>query len=237
MLGNFNVCVDGLRERTDVRVNKNLLLFAQAIGTITKTEQNGICDKAGNLLAAPSAQAALTDYVFDGLVGWQSFTQGEQTIFNGTIGGRQDSLGNGDSYIQQLELTYTFSQKLSRGTAIELIGRHRIRYERGDNLGPMGTAEAWVEGENYTGINIAPKWVFTQGFEYSTRDLAPSVQFLGVTYPAWLFLNVGGTYKFTKDSNIRLFAGQQRGGLKCISGVCRIFPPFEGVRMELTVRF
>lgn len=112
-----------------------------------------------------------------------------------------------------------------------------MRYEKGDNV-LSGVSKDWVEGENYTGINIAPKWVFTQGFEYSTRDLPPSTTFAGIKdYPAWLYLNVGGIYKFTKDSNLRLFVGQQRGGLKCISGVCRIFPPFEGARMELTVRF
>jgi hypothetical protein len=237
MLGNFNVCVDGLRARTDVRLNHQVLLFAQAIGSISKGEQNGVCDKGGNLTVPASAQPALTDYVFDGLVGWQTTTTNEDTIFNGTLGGRQDWLGTGDTYLWQLEATYTFSHKLTKRTAIELIGRHRVRFEHSDNVGPTGIGEPWVEGENYIGVNFAPKWVFSQGIEYSTRDTPPSVNFLGVTYPAWLFLNAGATYKFTKDSNLRLFAGQQRGGLKCISGVCRIFPPFEGLRMELTVRF
>ena len=59
----------------------------------------------------------------------------------------------------------------------------------------------------------------------------------GVDYPSWLYLSLGGIYKITKDSNIKLFVGQQRGGLKCISGVCRVFPPFEGARLELTLRF
>jgi hypothetical protein len=236
MLGSFNVCVDGLRIRNDLRINKHVLLYQQGIFTISKGEQNAKCDKNGNLSGA--GQAALTDYVFDGLLGWQTDFDHESTIFNGTIGGRQDYLGTGDTYIQQAELTYTFSHKLSKTTAIELIGRHRIRYERGDNLGPANSAEAWVEGENYTGFNIAPKWVFTQGFEYSTRDLPASTTFAGISnYPAWLYLSLGGVYKFTKESNLRLFVGQQRGGLKCISGVCRVFPPFEGARMELTVRF
>ena len=28
--------------------------------------------------------------------------------------------------------------------------------------------EYWHEGENYTALKLAPKWVFTQGFEYTT---------------------------------------------------------------------
>jgi len=240
MLGNFNVCVDGVRERTDVRLNKHLLLFGQAIFTLSKGEQGLTCDKNGNLTVPSSAQPAGTDYVADGLVGWQSDFRlaGRETIFNGTVGARQDYLGTGDTFIQQFELTYTFSHKLGPRTAIEFIGRHRVRYEKEDNVGPLGTAERWVEGEHYTGVNIAPKWIFTQGIEYSTRDLAQSTTFAGINgYPPWLYLNLGGTYKFTKDSNLRLFVGQQRGGLKCISGICRVFPAFEGARMELTVRF
>lgn len=36
---------------------------------------------------------------------------------------------------------------------------------------------------------------------------------------------------------LRLLGGQLRGGAKCINGLCRIFPPFAGVKLEATVRF
>ena len=35
---------------------------------------------------------------------------------------------------------------------------------------------------------------------------------------------------------IRVFVGGTRGGLKCISGVCRDFPAFTGGRLEVVVR-
>jgi hypothetical protein len=44
-------------------------------------------------------------------------------------------------------------------------------------------------------------------------------------------------YRFTQKSNIKVLVGEQRGGLKCVSGVCRVFPAFEGARAELTLRF
>jgi Family of unknown function (DUF6029) len=243
MLGTYNVCAIGGRMRTDWRVNKHLLFFAQGIWTTSKGEQNATCDatpNGGNIQnVVPSGQAALTDYVTDGVVGWQSDFDHERWILNGTVGARQDSLGTGDTFIQQpIEVTYTIARKLSKTVALEMIGRHRVRYERGDNVGANQQAEYWVEGENYLGLSIAPKWVFTQGFEYSTRDLPPSTRFAFIDgYPAWLYLSLGGVYKFTKNSNIKVFLGQQRGGLKCISGVCRIFPAFEGARAELTLRF
>ncbi len=238
MLGNFNVCVDGLRARLDWRVNDALLLFGQGIFSISKGEQNQTCDRGGNLPA--SAGPSAVDYVADGLLGEQYEFEGKRSHLYATIGVRQDSQG-GDglpTFIQQGEITYNFSKTLAKKIAIEFLGRHRVRYERGDNTGANGQAEYWVEGENYTGLSIAPKWIFTQGIEYTTRDLPANTTFAGISgYPAWLFLSLGGTYKFTKDSNIRIFVGQQRGGLKCISGVCRIFPAFEGARAELTLRF
>lgn len=36
---------------------------------------------------------------------------------------------------------------------------------------------------------------------------------------------------------VRGTAGSQRGGLKCIAGVCRWFPPFSGGRLEVVTRF
>lgn len=64
------------------------------------------------------------------------------------------------------------------------------------------------------------------GFEYTTYIGLP-------TY----YVNGGVLYRFTSDSNIRIYAGQNRGGLRCVSGICRVFPSFSGARVELTLRF
>lgn len=37
--------------------------------------------------------------------------------------------------------------------------------------------------------------------------------------------------------SLKVHYGSTRGGLRCISGVCRIFPPFEGFKTELALRF
>ena len=34
-----------------------------------------------------------------------------------------------------------------------------------------------------------------------------------------------------------LLLGSTRGGLRCVSGVCRVFPPFEGARLTAVLRF
>jgi hypothetical protein len=234
LLGNFNICADGGRVRTDIRMSKTLLLWFQGIYTYTKTEQNALCDQNGDIIGATGRQAdALSNRVFDLTSGLQwDFDKGRSRLI-AWLSGREDITGTGEDYLHQLEIDYTLTKYISKRSALELIGRHRVRYEDNANLGG-GAPHTWVEGENYTGINFAPRWVFSQGIEYSTRDL-PTTPW--PDYPPWLFLNVGLTYKFTKDSNLRALVGQQRGGLKCISGVCRIFPSFEGARVEVTVRF
>jgi hypothetical protein len=73
---------------------------------------------------------------------------------------------------------------------------------------------------------MAPKWVFTQGFEYTTMVGQPL-----------LYANGAVLYKFTSSSNVRVFVGEQRGAFRCASGICRFFPAFEGARAELTLRF
>jgi len=51
------------------------------------------------------------------------------------------------------------------------------------------------------------------------------------------FLSGEVVYRFRSDSLAKVIVGETRGGLRCAGGVCRIFPPFNGVRGELTLRF
>jgi hypothetical protein len=40
----------------------------------------------------------------------------------------------------------------------------------------------------------------------------------------------------TSASNLSLFVGQRRGAQRCVAGVCRVLPPFEGARLDFTLR-
>jgi len=44
-------------------------------------------------------------------------------------------------------------------------------------------------------------------------------------------------WRFTTASLVRAYVGQNRPALRCISGVCRQFPAFEGARLEAVVTF
>jgi hypothetical protein len=226
MFGNYNSCVDGGRLRTDVRVNKKVLVWAQGIYAHTKSEQSAQCDASGKILTTPGQnENSLQDDVIDATAGIQWDFDKSRSYVYAQAGGRGDWKRDGAPYYRESQTRYTISKWLGGPFSLEFAGVHRIRWEEAQNV-RMGDAHTWLEGENYTALKIAPKWVLSQGFEYLTR----------IGFPTY-YVNGSLTYKFSDRSNIKILAGQQRGGLRCVNGVCRIFPAFEGVRAELTLRF
>ena len=146
-----------------------------------------------------------------------------------SIGGRDDHTWSGEMFYQELWAMYTLSKHIKGSVSFEINGRNRFRRQENLNKpdgGDIGSEAFWAEGQVYAALKIAPKWVFSPGFEYTTLQGFPTTYFNG---------NI--LYRFSSESNIKLLVGQQRGGLKCVSGVCRIFPAFEGARAEYTLRF
>jgi hypothetical protein len=229
MFGFFNACVNGGRLRTDVRVAKNVLVYGQGIYSHTKSEvPGGGCDETGRTLApAGSRPEDVRNQVWDGLSGIEwSFEQDKSHVF-ASGGVRSDDKESGEPYYREVHAEYTISKHVAGPISVELSGRHRLRREEAQNVrNAFGVAEYWRQGEHYTAVKIAPKWVFTQGIEYTTQIGFPTTYYSGSVL-----------YRFTSDSNLRVFVGQQRGGLKCVSGICKVFPAFEGARVELTLRF
>ncbi len=226
--GNFNACVDAGRLRDDYRVGKNLMLWAQGVYANTRSEQNAGCDAHGNIVGT-AAPASLQNRVWDGVGGFEWYFDDQSSHVYASAGARDDAKGTGDFFYRELHAEYSIAKVIRGPLSIEIQGRHRLRKEESTNLEAVGGTYAeqwWHEGENYVALKVAPKWVFTQGFEYTTLTGQP-------TY----YLNGAAIYKFTSGSNVRLFVGQQRGAFRCTSGVCRYFPPFEGARAELTLRF
>ncbi len=226
--GFFNACVDGGRLRTDVRLGEGVLVYGQGIYAATKSEQlGGSCDQLGRSVTGSRDAKEVHNTVWDGLAGVQLEFDRNRSFVYAWAGARDDRRDDGLAYYQEQYVQYTISKWLFGAYSIELAGRHRNRYEDTQNArGPNGESEPWRQGENYTALKIAPKWIISHGFEYTTR--------LG--FPTY-YNNGSVLYRFTNDSNVRVFVGQQRGGLRCVSGVCRVFPAFEGARVELTLRF
>jgi hypothetical protein len=105
--------------------------------------------------------------------------------------------------------------------SLELQGWHRRRHQ---TVG--GPGSPWSEGDELFGFDYAPHWSMALGFSYDTNPAVP---------PTYVNGQVG--YRVTSDSSVSLFVGQRRGALRCVGGVCRVFPPFEGASLDATLRF
>ncbi len=220
--GFFNACVNGGRLRTDVRASPTFLAYVTTSYFNTQTEQlAGSCDAAGRTMSNGPTPDGVEDYVEDVVLGEEWTFDGQRSHLFASTGVRNDQLQDGTAFYREGHVEYAFTKHLAGPFSIELQGRHRYRYEQDQNAGAY-----WNEGENYTALKIAPKWVLTQGFEYTTLVGLPSV-----------YVNGQVLYRLTSGSNVKVFVGQQREGIRCVSGVCKLFPAFEGGRVEVTVRF
>lgn len=229
--GDFNACVEGGRLREDVSPTKNLMLYGQGVLAYSQTEQpNGGCDSQGRTITPFGiAAATVQDKVYDGVGGFEYYFDNHLSHAFVSAGARDDTREDGLFQYREHHVEYSVAKYLTGPWSIEVQGRHRHRREALFNIDPTSInydAGWWFEGENYVALRMAPKWVFTQGFEYTTLIGQPLLYFNGAVL-----------YKFTSSSNVRVFVGEQRGAFRCASGICRFFPPFEGARAELTLRF
>jgi hypothetical protein len=80
-------------------------------------------------------------------------------------------------------------------------------------------------------LHASPNWVVSALYERTTD---PAVTFLlhKKDYPAGQL-----EVRFARGHSLRLFVGATKGSMKCAGGVCRPFPPFQGVRLEALLRF
>ena len=224
--GFFNACVTGGRDRFDYRLTPTLLVYGTFGFFRTQSEQfGGQCDRLGRSTAQNPEET--TNYVTDLSAGAEWRFDNDRSIAFFNVNVRNDQKANGDHYYREASGQYSITKYISGPFSFEVAGRHRYRIQDRENIREDSFAgEPWWQGEHQNALKIAPKWILSQGVEYTT--------FVGLpTY----YLNGGILYRFTSESNIRIYAGQNRGGLRCVSGICRIFPAFSGGRVELTIRF
>jgi hypothetical protein len=223
----FNTCVTGGRARTDVELGRDVFVFGWVgrYDTWAESSANEACETSDAQLNRVWDLA--TGFELAGL-GGQAPRGGGRATF--TVGARDDATAEpifdafGSStkvFYREGYARYDVSVPLVGPTSLLVQGWHRRRRQS------LGQAEEpWSEGEQLTGLEWAPRFSVAFGFEYSTNPQVPPT-----------YLNGLVSYRFTSDSSVSLFVGQRRGSLRCVGGVCRIYPPFEGARLDLTARF
>jgi hypothetical protein len=89
----------------------------------------------------------------------------------------------------------------------------------------------YSEIRSYLSLHKSPRWVATLLYEWTNN---PDIVFFARKENWW-----AGQFefKFGRACWLRLFVGSTKGSTKCAGGVCRVFPPFKGVRLEAVFRF
>ncbi len=111
---------------------------------------------------------------------------------------------------------------------------HEWRMKReigGDVLYHRGTHVVGVDWAGILSLSAALEYDTDPAFEYS-GDRS------GMYWDLWKF-HGWGQVKWSIRPNLiwSVTGGTQRGGLKCVGGVCKTLPPFAGVRTELVFRY
>ena len=217
----FNSCVTGARLRTDAELARGVSVFGW-VGywqTFAERSMNERCETGDEN----------QNNVVDLASGFElrSNDGGSRGIV--TVGSRFDDTetelvtpeGPTTSFYRELYARYSIVKSLGGPLALEFDGVHRFRHRA---LG--GPGEPWFEGEHVTAVDWGPNWSFGLGVEYDTDPRVPPT-----------YLNLVGRFRPIPSANLSLFIGQRRGTLRCEGGVCREVPPFEGVRLDGSIRF
>jgi hypothetical protein len=109
------------------------------------------------------------------------------------------------------------------GFAVDLVARFQDYVDRDPLLG----TERWREGTLGMTWTLWSDLVVAVAADYSDR--ATSVH-------TW-FPNGSVEWKFTDAGSLKAFGGYQRGGLKCVGGMCRMLPDFDGAWIQWVQRF
>jgi peroxiredoxin len=125
---------------------------------------------------------------------------------------------NGRTVYGQANLSYPITGRFSLEADI------KAKWFNGQNLD-------YSERRSFLSFFYSPRWVVTIFFD-QTDD--PEILFFKNKRDWW-----GGQVeiKLGQGNAVRIYYGANKGGVKCSGGVCKFFPPFEGLRIDALLRF
>ncbi|MCA9621236.1 MAG: hypothetical protein KC731_19575 [Myxococcales bacterium] len=251
-IGAPTVCTTGGRGRLDASLTDDFRVygwlgrfvsFSEADVSLTNDDPNDpnssqTCVPNGNNAAGINrAEARRTD-TWDIASGGEVDAQQGKTHYKAFIGARvvdraipveNPALGDQTAvFYRENYIRYDFNQYIAGDFSLTAYGWHRRAFE------PDQLPQPWNEGENLLSLNWSPHFAFIFGTEYQTRPGLPPIYFNGsIQYRS----KDRSTWYGQLFDQATLFVGQRRAALRCVGGVCRVFPAFEGARLELISRF
>jgi len=218
----MNTCVTGARLRGDFTLARGTRALGSLAHYLTYAESGA------NETCTITAEQA--NRIYDASSGFVLDSSDRHRHLELVLGGRLDDAGRdlvlpdgsrSRSFYREAYLRHQLELPLSTELSVSLTGRHRRRAQA-----EGGPGAPWSEGEEVLGLEWAEHSSVGLGAEYDTRPGVPHRYF-----------NIELSHRPTPATRIALFAGQRRGALRCVGGICRLYPPFEGVRLDVALRF
>ena len=142
------------------------------------------------------------------------------------VGGVFSQAGEDFKATRHFDLDYL--QDLKKGLALHLLSTVELRSLTSPTAEGLTTHD-YIRGSTFLGLEVSQFGGLTFEFGYDTQKSGPGV--------ANYFLAGILAAELNHSSSLRVTAGTQRGGLKCIAGVCRDYPGFSGLKAEWIARF
>jgi hypothetical protein len=238
-VGSPNVCNTGGRAEAKYRFNRETSVYGWLgyYASFSEFGENSTCEET------PEHRTNTWDAAVGGDLGFET----GKSYAKAWIGGRltdfevptNDLVNVPDStsvFYREGYVRYDLVKHLTGAFSLQSQGFHRHRYL------PERFGNPWWEGENYLALQWAPRLAATFGYEYTnqpgcSRD-ANDGDFCHYVSGGliWRGLASDGVWGQIFNS-VTVFVGQRRAAIRCVSGVCRQFPPFEGAKLELVSRF
>lgn len=251
--GSPQVCIDGGRGRVDYRFDRGTSVYAWLGRYTSWTELPG-----PNAAACTVSESTRTN-TWDTAVGLDLVLEEGKSHVRAWVGARTtdhpasaepgEAPTEAATFYREGYVRYDFVKHLTDRFSLQMQGFHRRRYD------PFSYSHAWTEGENYTALQWSPRFSAVFGYEYrhktGCRPDYHDAKGLHLGADFCHYLNGGITFRAKLGEQgtpaervfgrifdtVSVFVGQRRGATRCVSGVCRAFPPFEGAKLEITSRF
>ncbi len=238
-VGAPNVCNTGGRAQAQFRLDKEAAVYGW-VGRYSSWseygEGNNQCEERDDVRTDTWDSAIGTDLGFEGgksyAKAWVGSRQTDMAVPT-ALGEYVDPIG---VFYREVYVRYDLVKHIHGPFSLQSQGFHRHRFL------PERHYNTWMEGENYLALQWAPRLSVAWGLEYTSRPGCSRDAEIGdfCFYTSggllWRGAATDGIWGQVFNS-VGLFVGQRRAAIRCVSGVCRLFPPFEGARLELVSRF
>lgn len=227
-------------ERIKIQLNNNTDIIAGRAKVSTRLSRKASVYVSGQLAQSRPSQGAedsLVDLVGGGEIRWND----GRSHFFPTVEYRNEHQNAKGGLAPLLEeelvaIEWDFSQELPRRFALDSEAQIWFRKKPNELVTYLPTGQVagtldqngWVEGQAYLKLAWASKLALVLGYEFTSANNQRLF-----THD---FLNAQLKWNITPGTSITATGGGYRGGLKCVSGVCRVFPPFQGAMLEVVVR-